>query len=284
MKIQNILPTLYQLHYFKYIAKEGKDSISFEKSQYIYRILMIEKGHLSVCINGRTEQIQTGDVMYLLPGDIYSLFPCGSDFSLYNMSFYFTDGCDMNDLRNKSCVFLCDYEPSLCLPVIDFEDAPLLNEGGVFRSVYDGKSIRELCLLNKSDSLYSFYCRSALFGIIGEMLNSSKGQESNDSVTKQIIEYIRHNPEKNLSGESLSSLFSYHKNYINRLIKSETGKNMSDFIRYVKIEYAKALISEENCSLSELSSRLGYYDYSHFYKAFISETGISPKVYLSLQR
>ena len=284
MKIQNIFPTLYQLHYFKYIAEEGKNSISLEKSQYIYRILVIEKGQLRICINGRSEQVQAGDVIYLLPGDIYSLFPYGSDFSLYNMSFYFIECYGISRLKNRSCVFLSDYEPSLCLPVIDFEDAPLLNEGGIFRNVSDGKRIQNLCVLNRSDLLYSFYCRSALFGIISEMLNSSKGQESKSSVSKQIIEYIRQNPEKNLSGESLSSLFSYHKNYINRLIKSETGKNMSDFIRYVKIEYAKALISEEKCSLSELSSKLGYYDYSHFYKAFVSETGISPKEYLSLQR
>lgn len=32
--------------------------------------------------------------------------------------------------------------------------------------------------------------------------------------------------------------------------------------------------------MSEISVRLGYFDYSHFYKAFYKETGINPTEYI----
>ena len=71
---------------------------------------------------------------------------------------------------------------------------------------------------------------------------------------------------------------------INKLIKRETGRSLSEYVRYVKIEYAKTLLSEELYSTSEVAMRLGYYDYSHFYKAFLMETGVCPREYLPIKR
>ena len=80
----------------------------------------------------------------------------------------------------------------------------------------------------------------------------------------------------------MSLLFSYHKNHINKLVKRETGKSLSEYIRYVRIKHAKTLIFEEGVSLSEISMRLGYFDYSHFYKAFYKETGMIPTEYIKV--
>ena len=281
MRIQNIRPLLHHISYFKYVIGEYRNpKISLEKSQYVYHILLIDKGKLDVCVGGKTERIAAGEAVYLLPGEVYRLLPCGEDFSLYNLSFNFNEVSDSSDIKNKSCVFLENYDARFCLRRLDFEDASVLNESGIYRNI-DRSRLRELYLLNSSDTLYPFFCRSVLFSLLTEMLASERKNESNDSPAKRIIEYIRRNPEKDLSGESLSSLFSYHQNYINKLIKKETGKSVSDYVRYVKIEYARALLSEEMCSLSELAEMLGYYDYSHFYKAFIAELGVTPKEYLS---
>ena len=117
--------------------------------------------------------------------------------------------------------------------------------------------------------------------MIADMVSSAQGNKATNTA-QRILEYIRCNPENDLSGNALSALFSYHKNHINKLIKHETGKSLSEYIRYSKIEHAKMLILEEGCSLSEISTRLGYFDYSHFYKAFHKETGIIPTEYLKL--
>ena len=59
---------------------------------------------------------------------------------------------------------------------------------------------------------------------------------------------------------------------------------MSEYARYDKIEYAKTLLSEELYSAEEVAAMLGYYDYSHFYKAFLAETATRPNEYLPIKK
>jgi AraC-like DNA-binding protein len=128
-------------------------------------------------------------------------------------------------------------------------------------------------------ALSRLYERAALTALIADLLTSSQDTPPKSAV-QNIMEYIRCNPEKDLSGNALSTIFFFHKNHINKLIKRETGKSLCEYVRYAKIEHAKTLLSEEGCSLSEISTRLGYFDYSHFYKAFYKETGITPTKYI----
>ena len=285
MKIQNIRPLLYRLSYFKYVDGEDKfPNLSLDKSQYVYHILLLEKGTLDVYVGGKTERIKAGDALYLLPGDIYRLLPCKEDFSLYNLFFDFLDDRPIKENNRNACVFMKYYDTELCLPRIKFEDAAVLNKSGIFRNFSIKKILSTLIYKDLSDELYCFYGRAMIFSFIADMLTAARENEKECLVTQRILEYIRLNPEKDLSGDTLSKTFSYHKNHINKLVKRETGRSLSEYIRYSKIEYAKTILSEDACSMTELSARLGYYDYSHFYKAFLLETGSHPAEYLPIKR
>ena len=285
MKIQNVRPLIYRLFYFNYIDADNKyPGLSLDKSQYVYRLLLIDKGSLDVSVGGKTERIKAGDALYLLPGEIYRLIPCGEDFSLYNLFFDFLDDRQVMENKRKNCVFMKYYDPRLCLARIEFEDALILNESGIIKNLSSLKAMRTLLYKDPSDALYGFYGTSALFSVIADLLTSEEKNKKKGSTVEPILEYIRSNPEKDISGDALSSLFSYHKNHINKLIKNETGKSLGEYVRYIKIEYAKTLLSEELCSTSEIAARLGYYDYSHFYKAFLLETGERPTDHLPIKR
>lgn len=285
MKIQNIHPLIYRLSYFKYSDADNKyPKISLDKSQYVYRILLIDKGELDVCVGGKTERIKAGEALYLLPGEIYRLLPCGEDFSLYNLFFDYLDDRQIKESKPKTCVFMKNYNAHLCLPRIEFEDADILNKSGIIKNVSSEKVFKSLLLKDPSDGLYRLSELSALFFIIADFLSSEQKNIKKKSTVEPIVEYIKSNPEKDLSGDALSKMFSYHKNHINKLIKKETGKSLSEYVRYVKIEYAKTLLSEELYSFTEVATKLGYYDYSHFYKAFLLETGVRPTEYLSIKR
>ena len=277
MKAQSIRPVLYRLSHFSYTEGEHKyPRFSLDKSQYIYRILAIEKGSLDVSFCGKTERIKAGDALYLLPGEVYRLIPCGEDFSLYNLFFDFRDDRPKKEGIYGSCVFMKHYDSSLCLPEIEFEDAPILNRSGIIKGASCEDALRSLLCKSPDDALYGFYATSALFSVIESILTHEQRSKKADSQAEEILEYIRKNPEGDISGEALSKLFSYHKNHINKLIKRATGRSLTGYVRYIKIEHAKALLSEELCSTSEVAMRLGYYDYSHFYKAYLIETGERP--------
>ena len=280
MRIQNIRPLLHHISYFKYVIGEYRyPKISLEKSQYVYHILLIDKGKLDVCVGGKTERIAAGEAVYLLPGEVYRLLPCGEDFSLYNLFFDFLEDRSSNEAQSGFCVFINNYNPKLCLPRVDFEDAAELNKSGIVKKLSADNDMRSLVYMDRADALYSFYGRAVMFSVIADTLTSIRESNSKGSVGKKILEYINRNPEKELSGKALSKIFSYHPNHINKLIKKEAGKTLSEYTRYVKIKYAKTLLSEGNYSLTEISLRLGYYDYSHFYKSFLLETGQMPTEY-----
>ena len=285
MKIQDIRPTLQNLVHFKYEADgQHRPKLSAYKSQYAYHVLLLDRGRLDVFVNGRIERIKPGDAVYLLPGEVYRLLPCGEDFSLYNLFFDFLEDRITNQKSCSACVLTQRFDASLCIPAIDFEDAAPLNTGGIFQTRSCEKRLRELLYQDRADATYCFYARAALFSVIADLLSGVQSNQPKNGAVDQILNYIRTNPEKDLSGEALSGVFSYHKNHINKLIKRETGKTLSEYVRHVKIEYAKTLLSENVYSLTELSVRLGYYDYSHFYKAFFSETGTRPTEYLPTKR
>ena len=69
MKIRSIRPLLYSLSHFNYVDGDHKyQNISMEKSQYVYRIILLDKGELDVCVGKRKSRIEQGDALYLLPG------------------------------------------------------------------------------------------------------------------------------------------------------------------------------------------------------------------------
>lgn len=277
MKIQKIRPMLYRIAYFEHIEKEHKrPRIALDKTQYAYHLLLIDRGTLEVCIGERREKIKAGDALYLLPGEVYRLLPCGEDFSLFNLFFDFLDDRFVKSVKYSECVFMNRYDPRLCLPKIAFEDAELLNQSGVIRKISCGGGLKDLLRRDPADPLYGFYGQSALFSLFASALASAQ----KNSAKEPILEYIQSHPEEDLSGDALSKRFSYHKNHINKRIKQRTGKSLGQYVRSIKINYAKSLLSEGLYSASEVAARLGYYDYSHFYKAFLAETGASPAEYL----
>lgn len=285
MRTQKINPWLYHISYFRYVDGDYKyPKISFDKSQYVYRILIVDQGALDVCVCGKTERVKAGDALYLLPGEVYRLLPCGEDFSLYNLFFDFLDDRPIKEGNRNTCVFMKYYDAHLCLPRLEFEDAAILNQSGIVRNISCEKALKPLLYITPTDDLYCFYGKSALFSVITDILASKQKSIKKRRTVEAILEYIKTNPEKDLSGDVLAKLFSYHKNHINKLIKQETGKSLSEYVRYVKIEYAKMLLSEELYSTSEIAIMLGYYDYSHFYKAFHLETGARPTDYLLIKK
>ena len=91
-----------------------------------------------------------------------------------------------------------------------------------------------------------------------------------------VVAYIDANPTAALTSDALAEHFGYHKNYLNRLVKEHTGLTLSGCIRRSRISYAMAQMAETGAAPSELAAELGYYDYSHFYKAFVAECGCTP--------
>ena len=250
--------------------------LSDGKTQEVHRLLYVERGELSVEIAGVRSTASAGDVLYLVPGEVYRLWPSEGGFTLLNVFFDPVPVATVGRVT-ETCLFVGNGRPTVPAPT--FLDAPALNAGGVFRHTDSGADFRLLASLPAHGEHRTLAARAAITAILARLLLRGGEGESEGRRADEILAYIRENPTADLSAGALAARFSYHKNYINHLLKAETGRTLGECVRASRIARARAILSEGEVSLTELALSLGYYDYSHFYKAFLAETGRSPTAY-----
>jgi len=70
-----------------------------------------------------------------------------------------------------------------------------------------------------------------------------------------------------------------HVNYLNRVVKKNTGKTTSEHIFERITSEAKILLRHTNWNISQISYALGFEDLAHFNRFFKKQSGTSPSVY-----
>ena len=97
---------------------------------------------------------------------------------------------------------------------------------------------------------------------------------------KRICEYIEeHFTEYEISIESVATYFHVNADIVRQAVLLRTGKMYRDYLIYLRIEYAKVLLRQEDISVSELCQKIGYGNVSYFIKLFRESTGVTPAKY-----
>lgn len=96
-----------------------------------------------------------------------------------------------------------------------------------------------------------------------------------DELGARVIRYLNNNIERNISLDKLARHFFVSKYYLCRAFKKYTGVSVHSYINHKRIMYAKQLI-EAGETASGAAERVGFGDYSAFYRAYIKILGKSP--------
>lgn len=94
-----------------------------------------------------------------------------------------------------------------------------------------------------------------------------------------VLGYIDNNLNNDLRIEDLAHIARLSKYHFIRRFKRFTGFTPKKYILFKRIEKAKELIREENISVSDLSSEVGFNYVSNFSKFFKKYTGYTPSTY-----
>lgn len=104
---------------------------------------------------------------------------------------------------------------------------------------------------------------------LADQLHVFRSNQSSRGVVHEIRAYIEKNyANPDLSLSLLSDRFKINSSYLSRLFKEEFEQNFVDFLAHVRIEHAKALLRSTDCSLREISVRVGYTHYFSFSRVF----------------
>ena len=88
---------------------------------------------------------------------------------------------------------------------------------------------------------------------------------------RQIVEH--HLADPDMGVERLASEMNMSRSTFTRKIKSITGKTPSEFIRQIKMAYARKMVLTQDRSISEIATALGFSDRKHFTSNFKEEFG-----------
>lgn len=99
------------------------------------------------------------------------------------------------------------------------------------------------------------------------------------TIVSKIEEIIRQNLDKPITCEEIARQVFLNSEYLSRMFKKKTGKNLSNYIIELKMEEAKKQLETTEKSISSISIELGYGNFSHFSKCFRKVYGVSPQEY-----
>ncbi len=98
-------------------------------------------------------------------------------------------------------------------------------------------------------------------------------------VTVSIIIYIEENYTKQINLEMIAKSIGYNKNYICSAFKKDTDVSIIDYLNFVRIRQAAVYISYSDIDISQICSRVGFANVSHFNRTFKKFLGFSPTTF-----
>ena len=106
-------------------------------------------------------------------------------------------------------------------------------------------------------------------------------QAEKPELLDRITAYIERNFAEHITVDDLARQFYVSNSTISHLFKQKMGVSLYRYITQRRLIAAKLLITEK-VPMEEISHRVGFVDYSTFYRAFKQEYGISPRQFSQL--
>lgn len=95
----------------------------------------------------------------------------------------------------------------------------------------------------------------------------------------KIYHYLMRNFRQKVSLAEIADLTNMTETSFSRYFKSRVNKSFSDFLKELRIDYARKLINENKLSINQISYDSGYTTLSNFNKQFKDVTGKTPLQY-----
>lgn len=260
----------------------GKYNAAWSSHSY-YEFMLDFSGEFCVSLGETTYSLTKGDVLVIKPNQPHRVEPKGpEEFKLISivMSEKFSDYLQYRDINWNPLVL---FEKNLFMPVLHFHGKHLERlEQMMYMLVAESENkqnfqdvfiadISELIVLEIGrycGSIYPEIVRNAVYDDVFKDI---------PYMLKNILEYINSNYQNSsLTLSSIAERFWVNPSYLSRYFKTYMGINIVQYIRSMRIFYAKSLLQSSDKSIAEVAEMVGIKSASHFSKIFENEVSESP--------
>lgn len=168
------------------------------------------------------------------------------------------------------------------------QSAGITPENPVFRFPLDEtmtSALKQLQNLSRSGSALGYDVVGQFFLCMARLvqLHASEKQEQahqNRYVEKAMV-YMETNYPYHISVTDVASYVGIERSYLYRLFLEAEGISPSSWLMKRRLSHAVNLLQENELTITEIAYSVGFYDVSHFSKAFKEVFQCSPKEYLN---
>ena len=100
-----------------------------------------------------------------------------------------------------------------------------------------------------------------------------------ETISQKVHRYIKEHYAENIDRNSIAEEFYVNPEYLGKIYKRETGKNLKDAVSEYRIQKAKELLSHPNIRIGEIAMEVGFDSFAYFSTLFKKYTGTTPNEY-----
>ena len=247
------------------IDQQPPESLDIRHCHDTYEVLYVLDGTGRFVIEGTSFEIRPGTLMLIRPFEYHSM-QLESDSIYERYVIHFSEEYLVDEALDLLNAILSDAEGS----------------GKLYNAISLSKNI--LPIFERFDISKSFpeneksiYIKTLLSELI-VFLSVSGGEQIavNDAeLGARVIKYLNENIYRNISLDTLARRFFVSKYYLCRAFKKHNGVSVHGYINHKRVMYAKQLI-EQGETASGAAYKVGFGDYSAFYRAYVKIIGKAP--------
>ena len=263
-----------------HLVDKGMTPIGFHFHDF-HKILLLMKGNVSYCVEGRTYDLQADDIVFVPAGEVHR--PVLHDTAIYERIIIYISKDYLNTYRTDN------YDLAQCLIEAHQKQSHVLRVPA-FGTTKLGQIVRELEQSLDSNEYANKLYHNLLFLEFMIQLNRvaiHDGIEylSNSSSNKKmidVIDYLNEHLTDDLSIDFLAETFYLSRYHLMHAFKEETGYTIGNYLSTKRLLLARDRIRQGE-PITNVCYECGFRNYSTFSRAYKKNFGCSPREQLSRQ-
>lgn len=151
------------------------------------------------------------------------------------------------------------------------------DENGIFSYDFRTALTKKICELSEREqNLGQMYALSVFYSIVS---NHEKHEPRKNLHVDEAVRFINLNFHRSLTVGEIAHTCGIDDRYLYNLFVKHLGTSPKKYLNKIRIQNAKQLLRDSNCTVTEVAVSVGFEDVLAFSRFFAIHTGMSPTAY-----